>query len=306
MLFKAIFIHLFSHFLDHEINLRYFPNQKSHDSNHENSCNDSSKGFLRHRLLSDMVWKSFSYKILLITSLLNQWINPAPVKLDLYPNQAELLKFQLIKIDSMKGIRFFWWRWITLIPNNIRSSCWPRVSYQEIFTDWITKESKPYCIKKRETVLVQVMKDVSKQVKLTVWKNRMKYEFLLPIGKNLRKVLIEKGVSPYSAFNNKINCRGNGLCATCGVFVMDSDPTPTHWHDRIARAFGYPRLSCQIEIREDMEIEIPPKWIWGKRKKRKIWMLRWPFSAIRNSNHPVSLKLFHSNTLILFTYLLFC
>ena len=123
---------------------------------------------------------------------------------------------------------------------------------------------------KRETDLVRVMKDVSKQVKLTVWKNRMKYEFLLPAGKNLRKVLIERGVSPYSAFNNKINCRGNGLCATCGVFVMDSDPTPTHLHDRIARAFGYPRLSCQIEIREDMEIEIPPKWIWGKRKKIKI------------------------------------
>jgi hypothetical protein len=55
-----------------------------------------------------------------------------------------------------------------------------------------------------------------------------------------------------------------------------------------------------------MEIEIPPKWIWGKRKKRKIWMLRWAFSAIRNSNHPVSLKSFHSNVLILFAYFLFC
>ena len=63
MLFKAIFIHLFSHFLDHEINLRYFQNQKCHDSNHENSCNDSSKGFLRHKLLSDMVWKSFRYRL---------------------------------------------------------------------------------------------------------------------------------------------------------------------------------------------------------------------------------------------------
>ena len=134
---------------------------------------------------------------------------------------------------------------------------------------WLNHQGiKTVLYKKRETVLVQVMKDVSKQVKLTVWKNRMKYEFLLPAGKNLRKILIEKGVSPYSAFNNKINCRGNGLCATCGVFVMDSDPTPTHWHDRIARAFGYPRLSCQIEIREDMEIEIPPKWIWGKRRKK--------------------------------------
>ena len=93
------------------------------------------------------------------------------------------------------------------------------------------------------------MKDVSKQVKLTVWKNRMKYEFLLPVGKNLRKVLIEKGVSPYSAFNNKINCRGNGLCATCGVFVMDSDPTPTHWHDRRTRSkilITHVRFICVI------------------------------------------------------------
>ncbi len=78
------------------------------------------------------------------------------------------------------------------------------------------------------------MKDVSKQVKLTVLKNRMKYEFLLPAGKNLRQVLIEKGVSPNSAFNNKINCRGNGLCATCGAFVMDSDPTPYRQGFRIS------------------------------------------------------------------------
>ena len=41
-----------------------------------------------------------------ITSLLNQWINPAPVKLDLEPNQAELIKFQLSKNDSMKVYGF--------------------------------------------------------------------------------------------------------------------------------------------------------------------------------------------------------
>ena len=43
----------------------------------------------------------------MITSLLNQWINPAPMKLDLDPNQAELIKFQLSSNDSMRGIRFF-------------------------------------------------------------------------------------------------------------------------------------------------------------------------------------------------------
>ena len=42
-----------------------------------------------------------------ITTLLNQWINPAPVKLDLDPNQAELIKFQLSKNDSMEVYGFF-------------------------------------------------------------------------------------------------------------------------------------------------------------------------------------------------------
>ena len=91
MLFKAIFIHLFSHFLDHEINLRYFPNQKSHDSNHENSCNDSSKGFLRHKLLPNIIWtinmiQTTSQLLLFWTngSTLHQWnLISNPIKLNL-------------------------------------------------------------------------------------------------------------------------------------------------------------------------------------------------------------------------------
>ena len=51
--------------------------------------------------------KSFRYRLLLITSLLNQWINPAPLKLDLDPNQADLIKFQLSKNDSMEVYGFF-------------------------------------------------------------------------------------------------------------------------------------------------------------------------------------------------------
>ena len=122
MLFKAIFIHLFSHFLDHEINLRYFPNQKCHDSNHENSCNDSSKGFLRHKLLSDIVWTiiwtQINFQLLLF------WTNGSTLRM-----------WNLISTP----IR---------LPKKIKSSCTPRVCYKEIFTDWITKESKPYYIKK--------------------------------------------------------------------------------------------------------------------------------------------------------------
>ena len=57
MLIKSITVHLFSHFLDHVINLRYFPNQKCHDSNNKNLCNDSSKGFLLHKILPHIIWK---------------------------------------------------------------------------------------------------------------------------------------------------------------------------------------------------------------------------------------------------------
>lgn len=85
-------------------------------------------------------------------------------------------------------------------------------------------------------------------------------------GSNLRKVLLIYNLSPYSKINRKLNCGGNGICATCGVFILNKSPNPTHWHDKLAAKFYYPRLSCQITIEEDMEIEIPKKLIWGKRR----------------------------------------
>ena len=51
--------------------------------------------------------KSFRYRLLLITSLLNQWINPAPVKLDLDSNQADLKKFNWAEITIWKVFKFF-------------------------------------------------------------------------------------------------------------------------------------------------------------------------------------------------------
>ena len=121
MLFKAIFIHLFSHFLDHEVNLRYFPNQKCHDSNHDNSCNDSSSGFLRHKLLPEIVFdQSFKYRLPL------NYFSFEPMD-------------QPCASETWSPPQSGW-------PKKIRSSCTPRVCYKEIFTDWISKEPKPYCI----------------------------------------------------------------------------------------------------------------------------------------------------------------
>jgi ferredoxin len=92
----------------------------------------------------------------------------------------------------------------------------------------------------------------------------------VPVGSNLRQVLLEAGFSPYTQLTRRLNCGGRGLCATCGVWIVAAEPQPQHWHDRLADQYGYPRLSCQITVTEPMSIEmIPDKVIWGKRRPKK-------------------------------------
>lgn len=94
-------------------------------------------------------------------------------------------------------------------------------------------------------------------------------------GANLREVLMQANLTPYGAFTKRVNCGGRGLCATCGVWIEENSPTPQHWHDRAAQAFGYPRLSCQVTVRADMTIRlIEGKLIWGQRDALKRWTSR--------------------------------
>lgn len=90
------------------------------------------------------------------------------------------------------------------------------------------------------------------------------------VGANLRRTLLDADLSPYAALTQRLNCGGRGLCATCGVWVVNSEdepPTPDHWHDWLAQRYGYPRLSCQIAIDRDLTVYlIPDKRIWGDRK----------------------------------------
>lgn len=87
-------------------------------------------------------------------------------------------------------------------------------------------------------------------------------------GQNLREALLNNGISPYTNWTSSLNCGGNGICATCGVWIHDPEPDPVHWHDQAAARFGYPRLSCQVSIDTDLTIEMVDKVIWGKRRKR--------------------------------------
>ncbi len=104
-----------------------------------------------------------------------------------------------------------------------------------------------------ETVRVTVVGDDT-ETELTVKRERV-----------LRDVLLEAGVSPYSRLTERANCGGRGMCATCGVRVL-GDVEPNHWHDRLAERFGYPRLSCQIVVEQNMRVELVEKVVWGSRQ----------------------------------------
>ena len=58
------------------------------------------------------------------------------------------------------------------------------------------------------------------KVELTVYYEGKTIVLETTKGTNLRKLLLENGLSPYSKINQKLNCGGNGICATCGVFIL--------------------------------------------------------------------------------------
>ena len=103
---------------------------------------------------------------------------------------------------------------------------------------------------------------------LTVIKDDLHHKLRVRPGSNLRLTLLKDGLSPYTRYTQKLNCGGRGICATCGVWVHQPEIEPVHWHDRLARNYGYARLSCQIIILEDTIVELDSdKIIWGSRRK---------------------------------------
>ncbi|KDS90397.1 (2Fe-2S)-binding protein [Halorubrum saccharovorum] len=103
-------------------------------------------------------------------------------------------------------------------------------------------------------------------VLLTVLDGDDRIELAVEPGRNLRRALLEAGLSPYAAATRRLNCGGRGLCATCGVRIREG-PAPEHWHDRLADRFGYPRLSCRVTVDGPMTVELVDKLVWGSRAR---------------------------------------
>ncbi|MCS7056755.1 MAG: 2Fe-2S iron-sulfur cluster binding domain-containing protein, partial [Thermoflexales bacterium] len=103
--------------------------------------------------------------------------------------------------------------------------------------------------------------------RLTVLVSDVTYVLEVERGANLRRALLAAGISPHAPMTRRANCGGRGLCATCGVRILSPAPAPAHWHDQLAAYFGYPRLSCQITVSDDITVRIiTDKLIWGRRE----------------------------------------
>ncbi|GGO03433.1 2Fe-2S iron-sulfur cluster-binding protein [Haloarcula pellucida] len=91
------------------------------------------------------------------------------------------------------------------------------------------------------------------------------HEVVAEEGRVLRDALLDAGISPHGRYARRLNCGGRGLCATCGVRLAET-PDPDHWHDDLADRFGYPRLSCQLRVRDGMRVQVLDKRVWGGRE----------------------------------------
>jgi ferredoxin len=102
------------------------------------------------------------------------------------------------------------------------------------------------------------------EVELTVIDDEQEWTVEVERGANLRQALIENGFDVYGTVSRYANCGGRGLCGTCGVAIHEGAPEPSQWHDEAAERWGYPRLSCQIDVQEPMTVELLDKLVWGQ------------------------------------------
>lgn len=112
--------------------------------------------------------------------------------------------------------------------------------------------------------------DMGDRVILTVIHDDEEHVVEIAYGVNLREALLAEGFPVYGSISKHANCGGRGLCSTCTVEINPA-PEATHWHDSAAVRFGYPRLSCCIEVTEPLTVGLlEDKRIWGQFFPRRL------------------------------------
>lgn len=73
---------------------------------------------------------------------------------------------------------------------------------------------------------------------------------------NLRKVALMQEVPVYKPIEEKLNCRGNGLCGTCVMEIVEGlDHLSPKTRRELVKLNGQPanhRLSCQCQVMGDI------------------------------------------------------
>jgi ferredoxin len=75
-------------------------------------------------------------------------------------------------------------------------------------------------------------------------------------GRTLRSVLREHNLSPHGWLTRHVNCNGQGHCSACAVEVDVGAGAPDQWLDRFLDENGIGRLSCQVEVTQDMAVRV--------------------------------------------------
>ncbi len=94
--------------------------------------------------------------------------------------------------------------------------------------------------------------------------------WLVPRGQNLRKAIMEAGLSPHNKAARKLNCRGLGTCGTCAV---ELEGEVNQISPREAWRLNFPphrlgrglRLACQCRAYGNLHIVKYPGF-WGEKK----------------------------------------
>ena len=103
----------------------------------------------------------------------------------------------------------------------------------------------------------------------------------VPVGANLRHVLLNNGVSPYIGIAKLFNCRGLELCGTCRVEVVDGKGASARRDDEeqtlISSTPFYARridknirLACQTSVTGDMTVKTYPKIELDRERTREM------------------------------------
>ena len=82
------------------------------------------------------------------------------------------------------------------------------------------------------------------------------HEFEVSHGRTLRAALWEHGLPPHGSLTSYLNCGGQGHCALCTVDIENGEEDPNQWLDSFLHAQDVGRLSCQVDVTQDMTVRL--------------------------------------------------